>query len=169
MNRLLKWLKKEVAIPERFGMRDELHIEQWRNGKKIVDKVYKGKCPTNLGFAMVADLVGNVTPVAAVTYLAVGTGSTAADPAQTTLVAETTTDGLARASATVTRVTTTVANDTLQLLKEWTATGVVLLREIGAFNASSNGTMLARKVYDLITTANTDHVKMTYKFPFSAA
>ena len=167
--KLRRWLVYKLGGSERFGMRDELHIEQWRNGKKIVDKTYIGKCPTNLGFAMVADLVGNVTPVAAVTYLAVGTGSTAADPTQTTLVAETTTDGLARASATVSRVTTTVANDTLQLLKEWTATGVVLLREIGAFNASSNGTMLARKVYDLFTTADTDHVKMTYKFPFSAA
>lgn len=169
MSRFLRWLKKELVIPERFGMRDELHIEQWRNGKKIVDKVYKGKCPTNVGFAMVADLVGNVTPVAAVTYLAVGTSATAAAATDTALGAETTTDGLARASATVTRVTTTVANDTLQLLKEWTATGVVVLREIGALNAASNGTLLARKVYDAITTADTDHVKMTYKFPFSAA
>jgi len=165
----LRWFIGKFVKLDRFGMRDELHIEQWRNGEKIVDKTYIGKCPTNLGFKMVADLVGNITPVAAVTYLAVGTGSTAADPAQTTLVAETTTDGLARASAAVTAVTTTQTEDTLQLLKEWTATGVVLLREIGAFNASSNGTMLARKVFDLITTAATDHVKMTYKFPFSAA
>ena len=166
---LLKWLLSKLVRIDRFGMRDELRIEQWRNGKKIVDKTYIGKCPTEVGFALVADLVGSVNSPVAVTYLAVGTGSTAADPGDTTLVTEVTDTGLARASATVTRVTTTVANDTLQLLKEWTATGVKILREIGAFNASGNGTMLARKVYDAITTADTDHVKMTYKFPFSAA
>jgi len=166
---LLKWLEKKLVKTDRYGMRDELRVEQWHNGKKIVDKTYIGKCPTNAGFALVADRVGAVAAGAAVTYLELGTGSTAADPAQTTLVTPVTDTGLERASATVTRVTTTETDDTLQLLKEWTATGAKVLREIGAFNAASAGTMLARKVYDAITTADTDHVKMTYKFPFSAA
>ena len=166
---LLKWLMSKLVRTDRFGMRDELHIEVWRKGEKIVDRVYKGKCPTNAGFALVADRVGAVAAGAAVTYLALGTGSTAAAPTDTTLEAEVTDTGLARAAATVTRVTTTVTNDTLQLLHEWTATGVKILREIGALNAGAAGTLLARKVYDAITTADTDHVKMTYKFPFSAA
>jgi len=169
MNRFLKWLVSKFIKVDRFGMRDELHIEVWHEGVKTVDKVYKGRCPTNAGFAEVAALVGNVGSPTAFTYLAVGTGSTAADPTDTTLVTEVTDTGLARAAATVSRVTTTVADDTLQLLHEWTATGIKILREIGAFNAGAAGDMLARKVYDAITTAETDHVKMTYKFPFTAA
>lgn len=168
MKRFLKWLKKELVIPDGYGMRDELRVEQWRNGKKIVDKTYIGKCPTNLGFKMVADLVGDITSVAAVTYLALGTDATAATAAQTALLGEVGDSGLERHAATVTAATTTQTDDTLQLLWEWTATGIKVLREIGAFNDASVGTMLARKVYDELTTAATDHVKMTYKFPFSA-
>ncbi|GAH59824.1 unnamed protein product, partial [marine sediment metagenome] len=103
------------------------------------------------------------------TYLALGTDATGEAATDTALIAEITDTGLARAAATVSRVTTTVANDTLQLLYEWTATGVKILREIGALNAGAAGTLLARKTYDAITTADTDHVKMTYKFPFTAA
>lgn len=168
LRRLNNWLRSRAKV-DRFGFSDELHVEQWRNGKKIVDKTYKGRCPTNLGFALVADRVGAITAAAAVTYLALGTGSTGEVPANTTLVAEVTDTGLARHAATVSAVTTTLTGDTLQLEYEWTATGVKILREIGAFNDASNGTMLARKTFDAITTANTDHVKMTYKFPFSAA
>lgn len=166
--RFKRWLRSLVKT-DRIGFCDELTIEQYRNGKLIHKQVVKGRCPTNAGFALVADRVGAVAAGAAVTYLALGTDSTAAAATQTALGAEITDTGLARAAATVSRVTTTVTNDTLQLLYEWTATGVKILREIGAFNDATTGTMLARKVYDAITTANTDHVKMTYQFPFTAA
>ncbi|MBU2249581.1 MAG: hypothetical protein KKD77_22735 [Gammaproteobacteria bacterium] len=168
MNRLIKWLQKRLAHTSVVGIGEELHIEQWRNGKKIYERTYKAHSAVNAGLALVADRVGAVAAGAAVTYLALGTGSTAVDPTDTALEAEITDTGLERAAATVTRVTTTVANDTLQLYKDWTATGVKILREIGAFNAASAGSMLARKVFDAITTANTDHVIMTYKFPFTA-
>lgn len=167
--RFKNWLLKYLRLSDKVGVSDELMIEVFRKGELIHKQVVKGHSPVNAGFALVADRVGAVAAGAAVTYLALGTGSTAVDPTDTTLVAEVTDTGLARASATVTRITTTVANDTLQLLYEWTATGIKALREIGAFNAGAAGTMLARKVFDLITTANTDHVKMTYKFPFTAA
>lgn len=168
-SKLRGWLQRLFKVSDGVSFCDELTIEHFRNGKLIHKQVVKGRCPTNAGFALVADRVGAVAAGAAVTYLALGTGSTGEVPANTTLEAEITDTGLARAAATVTRVTTTVANDTLQLLYEWTATGVKLLREIGAFNAGAAGTMLGRKTYALITTADTDHVKMTYKFPFSAA
>ena len=144
-------------------------IELFRDGKRIEHRIIKGRCPTNAGFALVADRVGAVAAGAAVTYLAVGTGAVAADPTDTTLGAEITDTGLERAAATVTRETTTVADDTLQLLYEWTATGVKIIRELGAFNAAVAGSMLARKVFAAITTADTDHVRLTYKFPFTAA
>jgi len=169
IKKLLNQLIKKLPFIDLVGMRDELIVEHFRKGKLIHKQVVKGHSPVNTGLALCADRLGAVAGGAAVTYLALGTGSTAVDPTDTALVTEVTDTGLARASATVTRETTNVTNDTLQLVYEWTATGVKILREIGAFNAAAAGTMLARKVYDAITTADTDHVKMTYKFPFTAA
>jgi len=169
MSRLLEGLRAWVRRSDRIGCSEILEIEVFRDGKRIRHEIVKGRCPTTAGFALVADRLGALAAGAAVTYLAMVTGSGAAAATDTTLGAEITDTGLERTAATVTRETTTVADDTLQLLYEWTATGVKILREIGAFNAAVAGSMLARKVYAAITTADTDHVKMTYKFPFTAA
>ena len=169
IRRLLNWLRLRRILQDRFGCRDELIVEHYRKGELIHREVVKGKCPTNVGFAQVAALVGSVDSPNAFTYLALGTNATGEQATDTALGAEITDTGLARAAATVSRVTTTVTNDTLQLLHTWTATGVKILREIGAFDAASAGNMLGRKTYAAITTADTDEVKMTYKFPFSAA
>ncbi len=91
-------------------------------------------------------LVGATGSKTAFTYLAVGSGTTAFAEAQTTLVTELTDSGLARAAATVSQITTTHANDTLNLTKTWTASGSKTVAELGAFNASSGGTMASRTV-----------------------
>jgi len=98
----------------------------------------------NAGLAEAAGLLGNTGSPSAFTYLAVGTGTGAHDATDTTLDAEITDSGLARASATVSRVTTTVTNDTLQLQKQWSVTGTKTLGEEGTFNAASAGDMLQR-------------------------
>jgi len=89
----------------------------------------------------------------AFSYLAVGTSSTAVAITDTTLNAEITDTGLARASATVSRVTTTVTNDTLQLTYTWTASGVKSIQEIGILNAASTGILLSHALTGTITTA----------------
>lgn len=118
------------------------------------------------GKAQIALLAGDAsaTPF---TFLAVGTSSTAVSVGQTALVAEITTLGLARASATVSRVTTTVTNDTLQLVYTWTASGSVTVEEIGILNASSAGTMLARALTGTKTLVNNDQLVATYKVAFA--
>lgn len=164
-------IRKLFNLPghDNVGVADQLEIRQIRNGRVIRHiKTKWGHTPTEVGFAEIANLAGNVTSPVAFTYLEVGTGTTAENPAHTTLVTPVTDTGLARAAATCTRVQTTVANDTLQLYKDWTATGVKILREIGAFNANAAGIMLGRKLFDAITTANGDHFQATYKFKFSA-
>lgn len=85
------------------------------------------------------------------THIAVGSGSTNFADTQTTLVTEITTNGLARAAATASRVTTTVTNDTAQWTKTFTVTGLgagvgITAREYGLFNQSSGGTMAMRFV-----------------------
>lgn len=119
---------------------------------------------TTAGKALASALLGAVGTPAAVTYLEVGTGTTAADAANTALETAITDSGLARAAATVTQVTTTTANDTLQLLKSWSVTGTKAVTECGAFNASSAGSMLGRQVFSAINVVNTDTLQITYKF-----
>ena len=98
----------------------------------------------NAGKAESAALIVDTASPAAFTYLAVGTGTGAFDATDTTLDAEITDSGLARASATVTRVTTTVTNDTAQLSKAFSVTGTKTLGEQATFNAASAGDMLQR-------------------------
>jgi len=138
-------------------------LNLFRNGKKIDERTLKNLI-TNAGKAELANLLGNVSSPVAFTYLAVGTGTTAADVTDTTLEAEIVDTGLARASATVTRVTTTVTNDTTQLLKAWTATGVKAVTEIGAFNDASAGILLGHQVFAAMNVISSDVLELTYKF-----
>jgi len=120
----------------------------------------------NVGFAQLALLAGDASAVP-FTYLEVGTSSTAVAASQTALQAAITDTGLARAVATVSRVTTTQTNDTLQLLYTWTASGTKAIEEIGIFNAASTGTMLSRALTGTTTVNNGDELQATYKVKFS--
>ena len=121
----------------------------------------------NVAFAVFAGLAGNTGSQTAFGYLAVGTSNTAVSASQTTLVAEISTSGLARAAATVSRVTTTQTNDTLQLLKTWTASGSVTVEEIGYFNASSSGVMGGRALTSTKSLVNGETLTGTYQIKFS--
>jgi hypothetical protein len=121
---------------------------------------------TNAGLAQVALLLGDATAVP-FTYLAVGTSSTAESAAHTALQAEITDSGLARAAATVSRVTTTQTNDSLNLYHEWTASGSKTIEEVGIFNDASAGTMLGRKLTTSKAVVSTDKLQGTYKIVVS--
>lgn len=118
---------------------------------------------TNAGFAGVASRINGDGAEAAFTYIAVGTGATAANAADTTLQTETAASGLTRASATASRVTTTQTNDTAQLLKSFSVTGTVAVTESGVLNASSNGVLLCRQVFSAINVVNGDTLQITWK------
>lgn len=122
---------------------------------------------TNTGFAAMAGLVGNVGSVNPFTYLAVGTSATAFAASQSALIGEFSTIGLSRAAATVTRVTTTQTNDTLQLVKTFTLSGTGTVEEVGAFNAASSGVMLGRALSGTIDLVSGDELVITYKFKFA--
>lgn len=121
---------------------------------------------TNAGKAQAALLYGDSTATP-FTYLAVGTSSTAFAASQTTLVAEITTNGLARAAATISRVTTTVANDTYQAVKVWTASGSLTVEEVGYFNASSAGTMGGRALTTTKSIVSGETLTATYQVIFA--
>lgn len=118
-------------------------------------------------YAVFSGLAGNTGSQNAFTYLATGSSSTAFSSAQTALVTELTDSGLQRAAATVSRVTTTNANDTLQLVKTFSITGTKTVEEVGVFNASSAGVMGGRSLTGTKSFVSGDSYTVTYKIKFA--
>lgn len=119
---------------------------------------------TNAGMAGVASRVNGSGAEAAFTYIAIGTGTNAAAAGDTALQTEITTNGGQRASATVSRTTTDVTNDTATLVNTFTFTGSFAVTESGVFNAASTGTMLARQVFSAINVVSGDSLQITWNF-----
>ena len=120
-----------------------------------------------VGKQEVAKLVGYGLAGTVFRYLALGTSSTANDPAQQTLVAEITDTGLERAAATITNPTTTTTGDTSRFVKLWTATGAKTIEEVAIFNATPAGVMLGRLLTGTITLANGNTFQFTYDIVFA--
>ena len=97
---------------------------------------------TNAGMAEAAGLLGATGSPTEFTYIAYGDSTTAFAAAQTALVGTES----QRAAATVSRVTTAVTNDTLQLTKTFTISATETIGESGVLNAGAAGDMLARQV-----------------------
>jgi len=97
---------------------------------------------TTAALTAISALVG-----ASFKYVACGSGTTAESAAHTQLVTEITTSGLERTTGTLTYEDTTHTDDTLQIVKEFTASGTVTVAEVMiGNNASANtGAMLMRE------------------------
>jgi len=123
---------------------------------------------TKAGMAQLALLAGDAAAVP-FTYLAVGSNSTAVSADDTALGTEITNHGLERAAATVSRVTTTNTNDTLQLYKVWTASGGSsdTVKEVGIFNAASGPTILGHALTGDKAVASGETLTGTYQVKFS--
>lgn len=137
------------------------------DGKKREDTGWMNNSTMNAALAVFSGLAGNTGSQTAFTYLALGTSSTAVSASQTALQAEITTNNLGRAAATVSRVTTTQTNDTLQLTKTFTATGTSAIEEVGYFNASSSGVMGGRALTGTKTVVNGEQIVVTYNIKFA--
>lgn len=119
---------------------------------------------TDAGKAGVASRINGSGAESAFTYIAVGTGTTAAAASDTALVTEIVDSGLARANATASRVTVDVTNDGAKLTNTFTVTGSKAVTESGVFNAASAGTLLARQVFSAINVASGDSLQVTWTF-----
>lgn len=118
---------------------------------------------TNAGFALAAGRLNGSGSPAAATYIALGTGTNAANVSDTTLQTESATAGLSRTNGTVSLVTTTVTNDTAQVTNTFTVSGSVAVTESGVLNASSTGTLLCRQVFSAVNVVNGDSLAITWK------
>jgi len=143
----------------------ELTIRHIRDGKVLYEETLRNLIVT-AGKAGVAGLLIATDVTDHFTYLAIGTGTTAPAAGDTTLEAELSAGGMERAVAdTLSRVTTTVTNDTAQLVIEWTKTsaGTTTVTEAGILNAAAAGDLLARQTFTGIALEQNDKLSITWK------
>jgi len=158
--KFLHRLRKRFGInfPKIFGL----------TGYRKFGVTYFNLAPT-VGLALMAGRIEGSGSPAAATYMAVGTGTTAPAAGNTTLEAEITNSGLARAAGTPTLVKVNVNNDTAQLVKQWSVTGTKAITEMGIFNAASAGTLLVRNTFSAYNVVSGDTFKITHKLTFANA
>lgn len=154
-------------MKDETGIQGRVRLECYRKGQKVWDTGFIKNIITNTGKAGVAGLAGNTGSISAFTYLAIGTSATAVANTDTTLNAEITDSSLTRSAATVSRITTSVTNDTLQLTFTWTASGSKTVQETGIFNASSSGIMLGHALTGAKSVVSGDVLVGTYQVQFS--
>jgi hypothetical protein len=97
-------------------------------------------------------------------YAAMGTGAGPADSTATALTTEVETRSGTNAP---TRVTTTVTNDTVQVVNTVTATATRVITECGLFDAATTGNSLIMSGISTINLANGDSIQFTYKLKFA--
>jgi hypothetical protein len=117
------------------------------------------------GKGLIAGRINGVGTPAAPTAMAIGTGVTAANAADTTLGTELVNDGFQRGAGTASLQTTTVANDTCRLVKSWTSARVAnaAVTEMGILNnATSGGTLMVRNVFSAYTLRTGDIFEITH-------
>lgn len=128
-----------------------------RNGEVV--REIKNLVVTSGKALVAANLQGNsVNPI---TYMALGTGTTAADVADTTLESELdrnalTTSGGTVSGAVVTYETTWAPGD-----------GTGAITEAGLFTASTGGTMLARTVFPVVNKGADDTITVVWDVTIS--
>ncbi len=143
------------------------------DGKKVLvgtqpaeilsDNRYDNDLVTDDGLALRAGLLGGVGAVTALTAIAVGTGTTA--PAATDTILTTEVD---RAASTNSLITTTTANDTLEMTVTIAFTAAATITEVGTFTSTtaSTGTMYT---HDLlpgtgVSVASGDSLSFVFQF-----
>lgn len=110
------------------------------------------------GLDFIASRMKDATATA-MSHMAVGTGTTAADAADTTLETE-----LAR----VALASTTVTDNSVAYVATYPAgTGTGALTEAGILNAASGGTMLCRTVFAVINKSAADSMTVTWTVTIS--
>jgi hypothetical protein len=96
-------------------------------------------------------------------YVAYGTGAGTTAAADTTLFTETGT----RQTGTSTQQTTSVTNDTYQVVGTQTAGGTLAITNAGLFDASTSGNLFVKGDFSTINLSSGDSIQFTFKTQFS--
>jgi len=111
----------------------------------------------NAGIKVVTGLMLTDIGEDAFDYLAIGTGTTAPNATDTSMVAET-----YRVASTGSQETDSVTDDTAQLTTSVSITSSGDITEVGMFNSSSTGDMMARTTFSAVSTSDGDTVNLGY-------
>lgn len=135
-------------------------------GGEIINVVYNSNSITNVGHAAGNGRISNQGSYSPFVNLAIGIGTQGTPATSTALASESTTSGAQRGAATATQVTTTVTNDTTQLVKTFTFTGTFAVTEEGIFDSAvaSSGSMLAYQSFAAINVVSGDTLQITHKY-----
>lgn len=136
------------------------------------DKRVVANLVTSAGKAAIASRINGAGSEALFDKIGWGTGTTSAAVGDTALQTEKDAGGTNSSvhvisSATCSRVTTSVTNDTAQMVGTATATGTIAITESGVFNASTSGTLLARQVFTAVNVVSGDSIQFTWKIQAS--
>lgn len=96
-------------------------------------------------------------------YVAYGTGAGTTAATDTTLFTETG----SRVSGTSTQQTTSVTDDTYQVVGTQTAGGTLAITNAGLFDASTSGNLFVKGDFSTINLSSGDSIQFTFKTQFS--
>ena len=157
--------------------KDWMTAKVWDKDGQVIGVHVGEDLITNAGMAAVAGLLlKDITTISGFEYVAIGSDSTAADVTDTVLAGE-----WKRAAATGTRVTTSVTNDTAQLVYVFasgkpaglngTSTGTRAIDESGVFNSPTAGQLqlLCRQTFGALNIDwdGGDSLQITWKVQVS--
>jgi len=125
----------------------------------VKDKREINNLVVSSGLAFIASRMKDTTDDA-MSYMAIGTGTTAAAAGDTTLGTELDRNAL---------TSTTVSDNVTTYVASWAAgDGTGAITEAGIFNDASSGTMLARTVFDVVNKGANDSLTVTWSINISA-
>lgn len=136
----------------------QVSIDIFGPNGELKEKAYIPNLVVAVGRAYIASRMKDDSSDA-MSHMAVGTGTVAADAADTTLGTEANRQLL---------TSTVVADNVVTYTAQYAAgQGTGALTEAGIFNASSAGTMLCRTVFDVINKASDDSMTITWTVTLS--
>jgi hypothetical protein len=149
-----------------FKLNGCFEIAHKRNGE-LIDKRVIDNLVTSSGKAAIAALILTDISSNDFDYIALGTGTTAAAAGNTSLESEITTGGGQRAAGSGTRITTSITNDTAQLVSSFSFTDSFAVTEAGMFNSDTGGDLLCRQVFSPVNVISGDTLQITWKIQVS--
>ena len=161
LHSILGTMGVQGGITENVGLTGHIDILHFREGE-LIDERHIKNVITNTGKAEVAGLINGDT-TGPFTYIAIGTGTTAADATDTALESEISSGGGERTSATCSRTTTDTTDDTAQLVATFNFTSSFAVTETGVFDAASDGIMLCRQTFSALNVQSGDSLQITWK------
>lgn len=148
-------------IQEQMSVKGRLSVVLFDADGKVKQSQDIPNLVVNSGLAFIASRMKDTTD-AAMSHMAVGSGTTAAAAGNTALE----TQIGSRVSLTSTTVT---ANATAYVATFAAGTGTGAITEAGIFNASTAGTMLCRTVFSVVNKGADDTLQITWTITLNAA